>query len=397
MNKTPRKYLVVLAIAIILAVSLLFWTKPVKQPETREIPPTRVAVVQVLSQDIYPTDKVTGRLQASRKTVLHFELAGPLAERKVEPGARVQAGEVLLRLADADYQNAVVDAKAALQQEQAAITRDRQLLALATREQELQAQAVARLERLGRDSLVSQTARDEAQSRLLQLQADGARMQHSVATGESRLQQREATLSRAQHDLERTQLSAPLHGIVNQVYVQLGDYVAPNVPVLELLNVGELDLYAEVTGATAAALQLSQKVSVRIAEEERQGELVAVQTDPNPTTNTHAIRIRLSAQGWLPGELAEVNLALAQIRGARVVPISAVLQEEGKSYVFLVKNGMAQRTEVSMGVRVKDLQVINAGVSVGDQIVARNLAALADGERVEVEASAPASSPPGEG
>ncbi|HLA75673.1 MAG TPA: efflux RND transporter periplasmic adaptor subunit [Gammaproteobacteria bacterium] len=385
MEKKRKAYLAVLVLGIILAMLLLIRTKPVKQVQLTAMPPVHVTVVELRGQAIHPREKVTGRLQASRKATLHFELAGQLAERHAEPGQRVEAGQVLLRLAEGDYQDALQEAGTALQQEQATIARDRQLLTLATRQAELQRQAVARFEQLGRQSMASNAQRDEAQARLLQLQADEARLRYSVDTAAARVQQREAALSRAQRNLERTRLQAPFKGVVNEVFAQPGDYVAPNVPMLDILNVEQLDLYAEVPGGIAAALQLGQQVDVRIGGQHQQGEIVALQTDPNPATSSHALRIRLAGQVWLPGELAQAEFALKPLHDALVVPIAAILQEEGKAYVFVAAQGVLQRRAVMLGPRVQDRQVISGSVRAGENIVARDVAALAEGERVIID------------
>jgi len=391
LTKTPKKYLLILVLGIGLAVALLIWTKPARQADLKETPPTHVAVTEVAARDLAAMDTVTGRLQASRKAVLQFELAGQIAERKVEPGQHVEMGQVLLSLSAGDYEDALAETKAQLEQERAGSARDRQLLSLAEREKALQAQAVERFDRLARDALASKAQADEVRARLLQLKADEARLRYNVDTAQATIRQREAAVSRAQRNLERTRLKAPFGGTVNAVHVQAGDLVTPANPAVELLNVEQLDLYAEVTGATVAALTLGQKVKVRVdaqdASSETMGEVVALQLDPNLTTHTHSVRLRVPGQGLLPGALAVVELPLRPLRNALVVPVSAVELDEGRAYVFTVHNGVAQRTEVKLGARVQDWQVITSGVRAGEKIVARDVAALADGERVVAEPS----------
>ncbi len=385
MKKAPKTVFFILTVVIILAMVWLISTKPVKQPELKEILPTRVPVVAVERRDMTATETVTGRIQPSQRAMLQFELAGQVAERKVEPGQRVEAGQLLLSLPSGDYEDALADAQAQLEQEQAGIARDRELLDLMAREQKLQEQSVTRFERLGRDALASKSQTDEAQTRLLQLQADAARLRYSVNTATAVVRQREVAVSRAQRNLARTRLTAPFSGVVNAVNVQPGDTVSPNVAAVELLAVDPLDLYVEVTGATAAALELGQKVEVRVGDQVQSAEIVALQVDPRPSTFTHAVRLRLAGEGLQPGVLAQAELPLVPQRNALVVPIAAVAQEEGEAYVFSVNDGIARRTDVKLGMRVGDFQVITEGVKAGDKIVARNVAALADGERVLAE------------
>lgn len=389
MATTSKKYLIPLGLVIILAAGLLIWTTPVRQPQLKEVLPTHVATIQVQRQNIEPRVQVAGRLQAARKTTLHFELPGQVAARHVEPGQQVQAGDLLLQLDDADFANAVHDAEAQIQQEKAARARDRQLLELMKREHELQARAVARLDRLGQDSLASKAQREEAQTRMLQLQAQEANLNYSAATASTSLRQRELAVDRARRNLGRTRLKAPFSGVINQVFAQAGDYVAPNVAALELLDTLQLDLYVEVTGAVAAAQGLGQQVAVRMGDQTRQARIVALQTDPNPATMTHAVRLRMDGQGATPGKFAVAELPLAALEGALIVPVSAVLREEDKAYVFTLSNNVLTRVEVILGERIEDRQIIKSGVEAGATVVAHSTAALADGQRVVVEKAAP--------
>jgi HlyD family secretion protein len=66
------------------------------------------------------------------------------------------------------------------------------------------------------------------------------------------------------------------------------------------------------------------------------------------------------------------------------VPVTAVLQDEGRSYVFRVVDSVLQRTEVTAGRRVGSLQVVQAGLAMSDVIVVRDVAALSDGQQVQV-------------
>ncbi|MEA2094083.1 MAG: efflux transporter periplasmic adaptor subunit, partial [Pseudomonadota bacterium] len=56
----------------------------------------------------------------------------------------------------------------------------------------------------------------------------------------------------------------------------------------------------------------------------------------------------------------------------------------GRSYVFRVAGNVLQRAEVTLDRRVGDLQVISSGLNAGDQVVVRDVAALSDGQRINV-------------
>ena len=66
-----------------------------------------------------PHELVSGRLQPVRRAWLRFEVDGRVAERRVEPGQSVTAGDVLLTLDDQDYRDVLIQTEADWQQAEA--------------------------------------------------------------------------------------------------------------------------------------------------------------------------------------------------------------------------------------------------------------------------------------
>ncbi len=376
-------------LAVTFAVLLLLsWLKPEPERTLRSLPPTQVSVETVARSDLQPLVLVTGQLQAARSARLHLEVAGRVVSREVEPGDAVDAGQTLLTLDGGELADAVTIARAQLEQEQAAIARDRRLLALAREGRQLQGAEVGRIESLGSQSLASVSQLGEARQRLAQLSAEEARLRYAVDTAEARLALREAELSRAERRLAQSRLSAPFAGVVNSVAVVPGDYVTANQAVLELLDLHALDFYVEVNGQVAAALQRGQTVLLEGADgEPRDGTIVAVQRSPDASTHTYALRIRVAAEGLQPGQLAVARLPLAERQGVFTVPTTAVLQEDGESYLFVYREGRLERRAVEPGLREAGRVVIRGGLAEGEQVVARDIAALVDGQAVVLRAT----------
>jgi RND family efflux transporter MFP subunit len=379
MKKATQRNLLIALAGLAL---LLVLTTPDRSPELEEPVPARVLVATVLNHDLLPQQSVSGHLAPMRRASLHFELSGQVRERLVEPGQPVAAGEMLLALVEDDYRDALDRAEAQLELERGNIDKDRELLRLARRNHALQKDEVARLEQLGQDSLISQSRLDESRIKLLQLQSEVARLKNSTDTAASRLRLLEAQRSRAARDLQRAGLVAPFAGIVNDVHMEVGDYVTPNQAVAEIIDISSLDLYVEVRGELAEALSQGQPLAVTVGERTVEGALVALQVDPDPETFTHALRIRIPGDAARSGRVARVRLPLRQLQQAVAVPSTAILQDDGNAYVFRLDNEVLRRTPVSTGTHVGELVVITAGLAGGERVVVRDVAALSDGMRV---------------
>lgn len=386
MQKKPlaHKYTLFLTVGMVLILALIVITRPEPQAQRSELPPVQVQVAPVQLGNLQPSVRVGGYLQPVQQARLQFQVGGQLQQRLVEPGTPVAQGEALLRLEPADYQDLLTEARAQLDMERAAVARDRQLLQLAERNRELQQAEVARQQRLGTESLSSKAALDAARQRLLQLQAEEAQLRYNVDSAAARLDRLEAAARRAKRNLERTTLRAPFAGTVNQVLVQVGDEVAANEVVLELLDASRLEFYAEIERALVTELERGQRIEVLLDGQTYAAQIVALQQHPDPETYTYALRARFDNPGLVSGAAAEARLLLPELTQVMLVPVSALVHDDGQVYVFVVKDGVLLRRPVKLGARQGGRQVIVAGVAAGERVVSRGGGSLSDGLKVQI-------------
>ncbi len=384
--KLGKRHFLILIGGAVLLLSLLLLTRPRSEAELRPPVTPRVVLERAEPGDMAPRVVLSGRLTPLRRARLHFEVAGRVAERRVEPGMAVVVGDELLRLDDGDYRDAAALARAALEQERSAKRRDERLLALARENVAIQQREVGRLKRLGSESLSSRSQLGVAEQQLIATQSELARLEYALESADARLRQREAELSRAERNLERSRLSAPFAGRVNSVALEVGDSVSLNQAALELVDLSSLMLDLEVPGDVAAALALGQAVELEAAGSRYHGVLVALQADPEPRTHTHPLRIRIDEGGEAlsPGMLARAELPLRPLSGVLSVPVAAVLREEGRAWLFIHKDGVLERRAVELGLRQAGRVVVSSGLNAGEAVVARDVAALADAQRVRV-------------
>ena len=151
-----------------------------------------------------------------------------------------------------------------------------------------------------------------------------------------------------------------------------------------MIDTSSLDLYVEVRGNVAQSLQQGDSVDVVVEGVTLPGKVVALQIDPDPVTFTHALRVRVAGMSVRPGQVAQVRLPLRQLRKVTAVPVTAVLYDEGRTFVFRLDGDTLVMTAVTLGERVDDLQVVERGVDASDLIVTNNVSALSDAQQVRV-------------
>jgi len=376
--------LIAIATAVVLVVALV-WTKKGPEAKLQELPPLKVVLLEVQRQDLLPTESLTGRLQPVKTAQLKFEVQGRVKERLVEPGVFVEQGNELLKLDAQDLQDQFTQSQSQYDIEQAGIRRDQRMLKLAKQNLELQKAEVQRYEQLNSDSLISASQLDAARQQMLTLDSQVSDLQYKVTTSKARVALKESERDLTQRNLERATLTAPFSGYVNEINVEVGDYAAATQIVAIIVDTSSLDLQLDVRGEVVAALKLNQEIDVLVGSKTIPGKLIALQPDPNISTNTHAIRIRLPGDQVRSGMLASADVPLSQQVDVLTVPVSSVSTNAGESFVYSYQNGVLDKLPVVVSNRVGSKYIIASGVKAGVQIVARDVAGLKDGQLVTAE------------
>ncbi len=380
-----RAVVIIIAISVVLTILLLV-TGPEPVVQSRIPKPVKVDVYKVRYHNLIPKVQLVGRIRPAQKAKLRFEVSGRILQRFIEPGQTVKYSSILMTLDSGDFENAVAEAKAQHTLESASIQRDKKLLALAKDNTALQVKEVKRLNRLGKGALVSQSRLGEVRQRLYQLRAEEARLNFSVETASARIVLKKAALERAMRNLKRTELRAPFAGVVNLVTAQKGDLVSTNNSIVELVSSDEVELYLQVRNQVAMSLALGMKVEVLINQKKVQGSIIALQADPDSSTFTHALRIKLPKGSAVAGMLANVNLQLRPLDHVIAVPINSIFRKRGAAYVMLVDDDqMVKRQAIHLGQRVGEFIVVSGGLSDGDLIVRGDLSTIKSEQKVSIK------------
>ncbi|MEM7401957.1 MAG: efflux RND transporter periplasmic adaptor subunit [Pseudomonadota bacterium] len=383
-NNAPKQLIGSIAAIVItiMVVGLLFLFQKGPQAKLEELPPLKVLLHEVHRQDVLPTESLTGRLQPVKTAQLKFEVQGRVQQRMLEPGTQVQQGDEILKLDAKDLQDQLTQAQSQFDIERAGILRDQRMLKLAKQNLQLQKAEVQRYEKLNNDSLISASQLDAARQQMLSLDSQVSELQYKVSTSKARLSLKEAERDVAKRNLERATLIAPFSGYVNEITAEVGDFVTANQIVATTVDTSSLDLHLDVRGDVVSALRLNQDVDVIVSSKVIPGKLIALQPDPNISTNTHAIRIRLSGNDVQSGMLASADLPLGERADVITVPVSAVSTIAGESFVYAFFDDSLKKITVDLSSRVGSEYIVSSGLQAGTKIVARDVAGLKDGQRV---------------
>ncbi len=376
-----RKGSLLLLLLIPVAIFLLVSTKPANVQPLKQSIPIQVVTTHVQRQDLQPKITVAGKIQSQKNVLMRAEIGGYILERYFESGVVVQENDLFLQIDAGDLDDKLQQVNAKIEQEHAMVKRDQRLLELAKRNLKLQQNEVTRIQRLGDKALSSASQLGSANQQLIQLQAEEARLQFSVDSANSRINQLEAELNQINRKIESSKVKAPFAGVINKYLVDVGDYVIPNQNLAEIVS-QKLEMSGTFSASIEDALTIGQELTLYVSGKTYTGQLESLQFEPDAKTNTRQFKIRVNDVQLRPGDIASVDIPLTQQINALVVPVTAVLHDNGSQYLFTLIDDTIHKVAVELGRRSGSLQIINSGVNANAIIVARDVAALSDEQKV---------------
>jgi membrane fusion protein (multidrug efflux system) len=231
-------------------------------------------------------------------------VGGPVLEVKVEDNQPVKKGDVLVTLDQADYQQRINAAEAALAAAQANVVAARAGVGTATANVSTAAATIgvsdanrSRLEKdlkrsafLRKEDIIPQSEYDAVQANLkstsaqratAQQQVQVARQQvaaaqQQVAVAQAVVKQRQADLDNARLQLSYTTITAPGNGIVSKKNVQPGQVVGPGQQLMGLVASERTWVIANFKETQLENMKVGQPVSVEVdayPNEEFQGHI----------------------------------------------------------------------------------------------------------------------------
>jgi len=319
-------------------------------------------IVTVKRNDLKIEILENGRLEPREKVELKSKVAGQVAEVRVEEGAHVAKGELLLVLDPTDYLRDVARAEADVAQARHSID-----------------YAKVTLERKKRGVESSVTAAVELDS------AD-----HELKSKNVGLKTAHVALSAAQDRLRYTKILSPIDGTVIQRGIEAGEVVTPGVQstfdgkaLLTVADLSTLLVKLDLNQIDVAKVRLGQKASLTLdALPGKTYEATVTKIapasvrPPGKDLDVFPVEAELAAVDGLikPGMTADVRVHLEEKPSVLALPIEAIVKEGAKSFATKVVLGPdgKQRTdkvEITLGARNDREVEVLTGISDGDRVL----------------------------
>jgi RND family efflux transporter MFP subunit len=322
-----------------------------------------VLYVEVKPQQQETIGRFAGNIQARYETTLGFRVGGRVAQRNVDVGARVKAGDQLAALDPTDQQNAL---------------RSNQGDAARSQAQFLNAEADARRQQELFDRGVGAKAQlEQAQTQLSSARA--ARDQANAAARQAADRVGYGTLH-AEHD-----------SVVNAWHAEVGQVVGAGQEVVTLARPDVKEAVFDVPANLVERLRdnLSFGVEAQLEPEVRTtGRVREVEPQADSATRTQRVRLTLdqTPEQFHLGSAVTVTVTGA-VEARTWLPSSAVQDHEGTQQVWVVdtQTKTVQPRQVEVLTRDGDRVSVAGSLEVGERVVSAGVNNLKPGQKVRMD------------
>lgn len=209
---------------------------------------------------------------------------------------------------------------------------------------------------------------------------------------QSKLKQAENAAAIAAKGLADAKIYSPINGIVSEKLMNDGQTVAPVLPVLKIVGLGDVKASISVTEKEVGQMKAGRKALVSVDAVKGspfEGMLTEQGVVANPLSHTFDVKFNVvnPTGDLLPGMICNVAIEPAgdTISDSRIiVPVQTVLlSADNKNFVWLAKNKKAEMRYVTIGEMLPQGVEITSGLSHGDSLITQGMQKISNGSLIQ--------------
>jgi HlyD family secretion protein len=381
-RRRRRRKWIGLAIVVVLVAAAAAWYAA--QPRAQVVATTPVITTYPSQQ--YVVLNATGYVVAQRKAAISSKATGRLEWLGVAEGSRVKSGDLIARI---DNRDVVAQAQSAQASVRAAHANVRQ----SEVERENAQIEFRRNEELVGKGFISQSALDTAKARLDRAQA-------GVASAQANLNVALANARNADVAVDYTEIRAPFDGVILSKSANVGDLVTPfssatdsKGAVVSMADMGTLEVEADVSESSLAKVHVGQPAEIvldALPDTRFRGHINRMVPTVDRAKATVMTKVAFDAidPRILPEMSAKVSFLSQEVAPEQQKPViavnpDAIVQRDGRSVVFVMRDGRAVAVPVTPGLKIGDATAIAGDVKAGEKAVSKPAPSLANGALVK--------------
>ena len=406
-TKTRRNLLI--GGGVVALVAITAWTLSL-DPASQTIERSAVLIDSVRRGDVVREVRGPGTLVPEHIRWITAQASARVERLASESGRNVGSGELLLELSNPDLQIQTMQAEQQVRQAQIELLNlktnlrsqllTQQGVVANTRTQYVSAtQEAAAADSLAKRKLMSdfevQTRRAQRDEFTTRLRVEQERLKlmeeaigSQIATQASQVEQLKAIAANQQNRLRSLQVRAPEAGVLQDLTLQLGQWVPEGTTLAKVVQPGQLKAVLRIPESQAKDVTIGQKASV----DTRNGVVAGHVTRKDPSAQSGSVTVDVALDGALPnGAVPDLSvdgtIVIEKLRNVLYSGRPAFSAGSGAAVIFRVAGDgkTADRVPVQLGRSSVNVIEVVSGLAVGDKIIVSDMSQYANVVRVRIK------------
>ncbi len=347
-RNVPKLVIIIAAIAVLTGISKI--PKRNNQAPPTEPPLVNVTTMTTVSQSQFAdTFKLPAVVEPNRIITVSAEVSGRIEKIPLKKGTTVQAGQMLVKLNTDLIKPEYEMAKAQIERDQI---------------------EYERMANLVKDDATSKRDLDDATTKL------------AIS---------KATLEEVTARLDRTRILSPITGPLNDLMVEIGEYVQPGTPIAEIVDINSVKVVVEVPERDVPFFSVGGQatISLDVAEQEKlfTGKITFISEIADDLTHTTRMEITISNRDMIlrSGQIVEAHLNRRILDNIILIPLLSVIPMEDGQTVYVVNNSAeVERRAVKLGIIKGDSVQVTHGLEAGEKLIVSGHRLVAPGQKVNI-------------
>ena len=201
----------------------------------------------------------------------------------------------------------------------------------------------------------------------------------------------EKKLATLYEQLDMSNIKSPIDGVVEEVFLKLGQSAAPGIPCFRVVNYSLLKAKAEVAEAYISKVKQGEEVIIHLPDinQDITARISFAGRVINPMSRTFTVEILIKPDAvYHPNMVAILKIADYKVDESIVVPVNIVQNSEEGAYIFIAstENGktVAKKQIVTVGLIYDGKAEIKKGLNKGDKLISTGYQDLNNGEAIKM-------------
>ena len=371
------KRIVSLILILVLAMGVLSGCKEkAKKTSSEAVEQEKYIPVNVENVDARTISEKTtfsGKIIPNKEVMVFPKIPGKVTSLNAEVGKTVSAGSVLFTIEQDDIQKQVDQAKKSVD------------IAWSNYEKAKEQIDNAKVNFERTKELYEEGAIPKSQYE----QAELAASDSTLNTIRIQCEQAELAYNQALNSLKDTTTVASIGGVVSAVNINQGEMASGAQPAVTIVDVSKLYVQIDVPENIISKVAVGQKVDIEVpssAEKKLTGVIEVVSPTTDPRTQLYQVKVLINTDGKAikSGMFAKVSLNTYSKVNVTAVKSDAVLEDGGKTYVYLLQDDKAVKRDVKVGFDTGEYIEILEGLKKGETIITKGQQYVENGSKVKV-------------